>query len=93
MYRAGHYLGSLFSIAALSAPAFTTGCAARAEYSVRVYDRDHHEYHNWDNSEDQAYRRYLRERHEHYRDFSKLNRNEQNDYWNWRHSHPGSDNH
>jgi hypothetical protein len=92
MYRARHYLGSLFLIAALSAPAITAGCAARAGYGVRVYDRDHHDYHNWDNREDQAYRRYLGERHEDYRDFSKLNRNEQNDYWNWRHSHPDSDN-
>jgi hypothetical protein len=93
MCRAGRYLSSLFLIVTLSAPAFITGCAARAEYGVRIYDRDHHDYHRWDNREDQAYRRYLRERREDYRDFSRLNGNEQNDYWNWRHNHPDSDDH
>jgi hypothetical protein len=29
------------------------------EASVRVYDRDHRDYHNWDDREDHAYRRYL----------------------------------
>jgi hypothetical protein len=29
------------------------------EASVRVYDRDHRDYRNWDDREDHAYRRYL----------------------------------
>jgi len=46
-------------------PVANTGCTAR----VRVYD--HSDYHNWDDREDRAYRRYLDEKHEPYRDYKK----------------------
>jgi hypothetical protein len=85
------YLGSLCLAAALIAPAASVGCAARATYGVRFYDGNHGDYHSWDDREDRSYRQYLGEKHEDYRDFSKLNHNEQNDYWNWRHSRPDSD--
>jgi len=66
--------------------ALASGCAAR----VDVYDSDHGDYHHWDAHEDRAYRDYWTQNHgrETYRDFGKLNANEQKDYWNWRHSHP-----
>jgi hypothetical protein len=66
--------------------ALASGCAAR----VGVYDSDHGDYHHWDAHEDRAYHNYWTESHgrEPYRDFGKLNANEQKDYWNWRHSHP-----
>jgi hypothetical protein len=60
------------------------GCAAR----VRVYDEYHSDYHVWDRNEDVAFRAYWGERHEPYRDYDKLNKDEQKDYWNWRHGHP-----
>lgn len=72
----------LFSVANM-------GCAGR----VRVYDEYHNDYHRWDHGEDLAYRQYLGERHESYRDYNNLNKDEQKDYWNWRHSHPNGDNH
>jgi hypothetical protein len=62
----------------------SSGCASR----VRVYDEYHSDWHTWDHGEDVAYRRYWGERHEPYRDFNKLNKEEQRDYWNWRHDHP-----
>jgi hypothetical protein len=58
------------------------------DVQVRVYDPGHKDYHNWDEREDHAYRRYIEERHEQYRKYEKLKEKEQRDYWNWRHSHP-----
>jgi Ni/Co efflux regulator RcnB len=55
---------------------------------VRVYDRTHKDYHNWNDNEDRSYRLYLGQNHVEYRDYSKLNHTRQNQYWNWRHSHP-----
>jgi len=57
----------------------------------RIYDRDRKDYHDWNESEDRAYRRYWQGRHRAYRDFSRLNRREQSHYWSWRHSHPDHD--
>lgn len=65
------------------------GCAGR----VRVYDDYHADWHHWDQGEDSAYRQYWSERREPYRNYSKLNKDEQKDYWNWRHNHTDSDRH
>jgi hypothetical protein len=40
---------------------------------------------------DRAYRKYLEEHHKKYHEFSKAKRKEQEDYWDWRHSHPEYD--
>jgi hypothetical protein len=54
----------------------------------RYYDEYGRDYHVWNDREDQAYRRYLQERNEQYRDLPKLNKHEQSEYWKWRHHHP-----
>jgi hypothetical protein len=54
----------------------------------RYEDKAHNDSHEWNNNEDQAYRRYLQENHKKYHDFDKAKRTEQDNYWNWRHSHP-----
>jgi hypothetical protein len=54
----------------------------------KVYDRDHKDYHNWDDREDKAYRGYLVENHQEYRPYAKMKRQDQSNYWNWRHAHP-----
>jgi hypothetical protein len=54
----------------------------------RYYDPYGRDYHNWDNREDQAYRRYLHERNEEYREYARMNKHEQREYWKWRHHHP-----
>jgi hypothetical protein len=41
------------------------------EASVRVYDRDHRDYHNWDDREDHAYRRYLGVQRRTYRGYER----------------------
>lgn len=79
-----HIVPLLFG-ATLLAGAFTSGCAVRAEGRVRYYDRDHEDWHRWDNREDQEYRRYIKENRREYREFRELNDEEKRDYWNWRH--------
>jgi hypothetical protein len=55
----------------------------------RYYDREHKDYHNWDAREDAAYRHWLtEERHERYRNYARINRERQAEYWRWRHEHP-----
>jgi len=57
----------------------------------RVYDRDHKDYHNWDDNEDRSFRIYLGEKHREYHPFVELKVKEQRAYWNWRHTHPDHD--
>ena len=56
----------------------------------RYYDRDGHDYHTWNSNEDHAYRTYLQEQHRDYREFSRVNRGQQQQYFKWRHTHPDS---
>ena len=96
MKAAYRYLGLIFLSGALTAPmTIQTSAAAQDDHrdekkQARVYDRSHKDYHNWDDNEDRSYRQYLGEQHKDYREYSKLNRNQQAGYWNWRHSHPDS---
>jgi hypothetical protein len=76
-------LSSTFLAASLLIAVANTGCAGR----VRIYDDYHSDWHTWDHNEDVVYRSYWTERHEPYRDYNKLNKDEQKDYWNWRHDH------
>jgi hypothetical protein len=89
-HRAHRFIASLFLAAALVAPvSFVAAATPQAVgVQVRVYDRDHHDYHNWDDHEDGVYRAYLTDQHITYRAYAKQNRKTQRDYWNWRHSHP-----
>jgi len=84
------YIGSLLLAAA---PAFvvTEAKAQESGVQVRIYDRDHRDYHNWDDREDRAYRRYLQEQRREYREYHYQNHRAQRHYWNWRHSHPDDD--
>jgi hypothetical protein len=100
MMKAGYrYISFLFLTAALSAPAaIVTRAASQDEHrdehhdQKRVYDRAHKDYHNWDDGEDRYYHQYFTDNHREYRDYSKLNRKDQDAYWNWRHEH-GDDKH
>ena len=96
--KAGYrYISFLFLSAALTAPvAIITSAATQDDHrdekkQARVYDRQHKDYHNWDDNEDRSYRQYLGERHKDYRPFAETKPREQTTYWNWRHSHPDHD--
>jgi hypothetical protein len=51
-------------------------------------DHDHKDYHKWDDYENAVWHRYIAEKHLEAHEFAKASRREQQDYWNWRHSHP-----
>jgi len=87
------YFSLLLLGAALAAPAATMAGPKPQEASVqvRVYDRDHRDYHNWDDREDRAYRRYYVVQHRSYRAYDRQNSRAQRKYWRWRHSHPDND--
>jgi hypothetical protein len=93
MHRAYRYAASLFLAAAIAAPLSmaAAGTPQEASVQVRVYDSSHHDYHNWDDREDRAYRGYLTERHETYLEYNKQKHKTQKQYWNWRHDHPDHD--
>ena len=92
MYHAHRYISTLFLAAGLMAPVSIVAAATpQASFQVRVYDRDHRDYHNWDDREDRAYRGYLTEQHQTYRVYTKQHHTTQKQYWNWRHSHPDRD--
>jgi hypothetical protein len=55
---------------------------------IRVYDRDHKDYHNWDDHENHSWGAYLNDNHRKDHEFKRANRRERSDYWRWRHSHP-----
>ena len=58
---------------------------------TRYYDRDHRDYHEWNDREDHSYRLYLGGRHMEYREFHDARPRDQRAYWSWRHKHPDRD--
>src|SRR5271165_1699658 len=84
------FIGSLILAAAIAAPMTMIAAPGRDDngVSVRVYDRNHKDYHNWDDHENEAWGIYLTNNHKKSHEFSKSSKKEQSNYWNWRHSHP-----
>ena len=92
MQIANRFMATLFLTAALGAPvAIAAAPAPQASVQVRVYDRNHKDYHNWDDHENQSWGLYLSQNHKKSHEFAKANRKEQSEYWNYRHSHPDRD--
>ena len=90
MHLAYRYIASLFLTAALAAPVaiMAVPVPQEARDQNRVYDKDHKDYHNWDDNENRAWGQYLTENHKKSHEFSKGSKKEQSQYWNWRHAHP-----
>jgi hypothetical protein len=82
------YLHTFLLGAALMAP-----LGLRADdHPKRYYDRDHKDYHEWNEREQQAYQRYRDEKHIN-RDWQHARKQDQNEYWRWRHQHQDEDRH
>jgi hypothetical protein len=84
------FLNAAFLGAALTIPVAMAPTVLRAQdhRAARSYhDKQHNDDHEWNNHEDQAYRMYAKQNHRKYRDFSRLNENDQQNYWGWRHEH------
>jgi hypothetical protein len=90
MHLSHRYIASLFLTAALAAPVAIMAAPAPQESraQVRVYDKHHKDYHNWDDNENRAWGQYLTDNDKNPHEFSKANKREQSKYWNYRHSHP-----
>jgi hypothetical protein len=90
MYFSNRYLVLLFLTAALAAPVAIMAVPAPqdAHDQNRIYDKDHKDYHEWNDNENRAWQHYLSENHHKSYEFSKANEKQQSQYWNWRHSHP-----
>ena len=73
-------------VSSLLVSAVLVGSAA-CSGSIRVYDEPHRDYHRWNGGENRYYRVWLGERHMEYREFNRLERRDQDEYWQWRHSH------
>jgi hypothetical protein len=90
MLHAHRYVASLFLAAALAGPMSIMAVPrpVDATVQVRVYDRTHKDYHNWDAHENQTWGVYLTNNHRPYVEYTKARRGDQDGYWNWRHAHP-----
>jgi hypothetical protein len=91
MFSKKLFLGSLFLGAALIAPMAMVANAAPQGISLRVYDRDHKDYHNWDDREQSSYVTFRADHPKYNVEFKKTNRKQQSEYWGWRHEHPDHD--
>jgi hypothetical protein len=90
MQKRHTYLASFALTAALAAPmaAVITATPASAQDDRGFYDKDHKDYHKWDDHEQSAWGRFLAEKHRKEPEFAKANHKKQQEYWEWRHSHP-----
>jgi hypothetical protein len=79
---------SAFTVMAALAGSLLAPVAARAQgVELKFYDRSHKDYHQWNGDEDRYYHQYLDTNHRKYREFSKMNKKDQQAYWKWRHDH------
>ncbi len=53
----------------------------------RYYDRHARDWHSWDDNEQRHYQRYIQENRRDNREFNRLRRNQQDQYFRWRHEH------
>jgi len=91
MIRKGSLIAAFILGTALVAPLATSTIAKPQTVSVRIYDRDHKDYHDWDDREVHAYELYRHDHPEFKVEFRKNNRERQSEYWKWRHEHPDHD--
>ncbi len=62
----------------------------REHQNQRFYDKSGRDWHDWNDDENRAYRKYLQEHRKKEHDFGRASGRERNDYFKWRHEHPDS---
>jgi len=62
------------------------GCSARVGYTS--YDPYYHDYHAWNDTEVPHYNAWIVETHHNNVEYSHLSKDDQENYWKWRHDHP-----
>jgi hypothetical protein len=90
VHCAKRIFGSLILTVALIAPVsvIATPNHQSASLQIRVHDRDHKGYHNWDDNENQGWGRFEVENNTKPHRYSKSSGKERSQYWNWRHDNP-----
>jgi hypothetical protein len=83
MRKPRNYRLALLTAASMASAVLSQACTG----SVRLYDANFNDYHQWDDREDRAYRSYLLQQHQDYRAIGQLDAGEQHEYWTWRHAH------
>jgi len=87
MKRIGLFIPTLLLSTVLVAPLATRTSAKAQGVSIRIYDRDHRDYHDWDDHEARYYERWRHDHPEYRVEFRRNNRERQREYWRWRHEH------
>ena len=85
-----HHFCALLLGTALLAPTMLSA-DDKEHKTERYYDREHKQWHEWNEQEERVYHQYLKENHREDHDWKKANRKEQEEYWHWRHEHPDTD--
>jgi hypothetical protein len=85
MSRGSRISSLLLATALLGASMGAIGCE---HHYYRVYDPYYSDYHVWNNDEVVYYNQWATETHrDPHRDFRHLSKDEQKEYWTWRHNH------
>ena len=84
-------ISALVLAAAIVTPVAMMAAPVPQGVQIRIYDRNHRDYHNWDDRESHAWGVFLTDNHRKNHEYSRAHRREQSEYWNWRHSHPDRD--
>ena len=83
MHSGSRYFSSLL----LAAAFLRALLSLRAAEAERYHDPYYNDYHRWDRGERVYYNQWVVETHRDNRDFRRLDRDEQKQYWEWRHNH------
>lgn len=63
-----------------------SGCATHVAVGYRYYDPYYSDYHVWNDNEVVYYNQWVAETHRPHRDFRRLRKRDQEEYWRWRHT-------
>jgi len=77
----------MFALAAFCSAIATVGCGAEVRVGYRAYDPYRRDYHVWSADEGVYYNRWAVDTHRPNRDYRRLPKHDQQEYWKWRHDH------
>jgi hypothetical protein len=84
------YLRTLLLSTALITPALTIACT---DHYYRSYDATYGDYHTWNNGETVYYQKWETDNHYDHREFKDRDKDQQKQYYDWRHKQDDKDKH
>ena len=99
--RLHRYIATFFLTAALAVPLAAWASPQDRDddhhrddnKQTRVYDRQHHDYHQWNDTEARSYQTWEQQNNRQHRDYNRLRSRDQAKYWSWRHTQSDNDRH